>query len=234
MSNESPTPEPERDQNAGHYQEMNRLLASQKSFVGAALAVFLLYWVCYFPGLIFNYIWIKDAQRVKKVAGRAPAGLGCLYIMFIAGLIPLTVFVMICVGIGGTVDDTPETPEQRRELREPRPAPPEQPAPSGASSQPRATGPVNLAPGMTLLVHEPLEMFNAPPNTEGRRSAFIDPPIALHIIGTHEGNWIEATGHRWTGDSFTTWVQVEEMERGRMRLLPDGESLSRHLPSAAP
>lgn len=104
MSKETPNPEGNQGQN--NYEEMNRLLASQKSFVGAAVVVFFLYWLFYLPGLIFNYIWIKDAEKVKKAAGTSPSGLGCLYVMFIIGLIPLILFFFICSGMCSAADQT--------------------------------------------------------------------------------------------------------------------------------
>lgn len=79
-------------------QEMEKAIAASKSFVGPALAVLVLYWFCYIPGLIFNLMWFNEANRIRKVTGRDPAGMGCLTIMLFAGFIPLVVFLVLCIG----------------------------------------------------------------------------------------------------------------------------------------
>lgn len=78
-----------------HYSEIEIAMARQRSFVGAAFAVFVLYWICYLPGLIFNLMWLSEAGRVRRVAGSAPAGLGCLQAMLVIGFLPLIFFGFI-------------------------------------------------------------------------------------------------------------------------------------------
>ena len=72
--------------------EIEAAIARQKSYVGAAVLTFLLYWVFFFPGLIANCLYLDDARRTAKLAGRTPRGVLCLWVMFILGML---VFVSI-------------------------------------------------------------------------------------------------------------------------------------------
>jgi hypothetical protein len=74
------------------HSELEIAVARQRSFVGAAMAVFVLYWFCYLPGLLFNIMWLSEAGRVRRVIGTPPAGTGCLQAMLLIGAIPLVFF----------------------------------------------------------------------------------------------------------------------------------------------
>jgi hypothetical protein len=67
-----------------------------QSFTGKAVLAFLLYWVGYVPGLIFNIMFISEARRVEAETGRTPSGMGCLWTTLIASLIPAVMFISIC------------------------------------------------------------------------------------------------------------------------------------------
>lgn len=79
--------------------ELERSIAAQKSYVGASLAVFLLYLLFYFPGLVFNMMWLREASAVQRSTGKAPPGKGCLTLMLVVGLVPLIMFVLLVVFI---------------------------------------------------------------------------------------------------------------------------------------
>lgn len=66
----------------------------EKSYVGSSVIVFLLYLLCYVPGLIFNIMWLSEADEWRKKNGSKPSGYGCLLIMFLVGILPLIFFIM--------------------------------------------------------------------------------------------------------------------------------------------
>lgn len=70
------------------------------SFTGKAVVAFLLYWLGYVPGLIFNIMFLNEANNVKKEIGRTPEGMGCLWATLIASLAPLVLFLTICASLG--------------------------------------------------------------------------------------------------------------------------------------
>ena len=88
----------EKKESEKEYSDMEKAIASQKSFIGSSIIVFLLYWVFYIPGLIVNYLYLKEAEKVKKITGEEPPGSGCLSILFLLGIIPLFVFGALILG----------------------------------------------------------------------------------------------------------------------------------------
>lgn len=70
---------PETEQDA--VSETERTLARMKSYTGAAVLVFFLYWLFYLPGLIVNYLYLREAKRMEKVAGQSLPSVGCLSVM---------------------------------------------------------------------------------------------------------------------------------------------------------
>lgn len=81
------------------YSEVEVAMARQRSFVGAAVAVFILYWFCYLPGLLFNIMWLSEAGKVRRIIGAPPAGTGCLQSMLLIGSIPLIFFGFAVYGL---------------------------------------------------------------------------------------------------------------------------------------
>ncbi len=67
------------------------------SFTGKAAVAYLLYWVGYIPGLIFNIMFLNEANNIKKETGRTPEGMGCLWATLIGSLSPAVGFLGICL-----------------------------------------------------------------------------------------------------------------------------------------
>lgn len=63
------------------YSEMERAAARMKSYTGASVLVFFLYLLFFIPGLIVNFIYYSEAQRMQRIAGHPLPGQGCLSIM---------------------------------------------------------------------------------------------------------------------------------------------------------
>ncbi len=80
--------------------DTERAIARQKSYITAAVITFVVYWFFYLPGLIVNLLYLTEARKTAKIAGRSPAGLGCLWAMLIIGLLPL---LLIALAIGGVL-----------------------------------------------------------------------------------------------------------------------------------
>ena len=78
--------------------DTDRAIARSKGYVGAAIIVFILYWFFYLPGLIFNLMYLSEADRTATMAGKKPSGYGCLLVMFIVGALPLILFISIFFG----------------------------------------------------------------------------------------------------------------------------------------
>lgn len=73
-------------------------LAATKSYTTSAVIVFLLYWLFWLPGLIFNLVYLRDARRMERLAGTSLPGAGCLTIMLAVNLIGL-----VLVGVIGYI-----------------------------------------------------------------------------------------------------------------------------------
>ena len=67
-----------------------------QSFTNKAVIAFLLYWLGYVPGLIFNVMFLIEAHRVEGETGRTPSGYGCLWATLIGSLLPAALFVGLC------------------------------------------------------------------------------------------------------------------------------------------
>lgn len=78
-------------------QELKRALASQKSYVTPALITFVLYCVFYIPGLIFNIIFLNEAEKTARIAGEKPSGMGCLQVMLYIQALVVVLFLLIMV-----------------------------------------------------------------------------------------------------------------------------------------
>jgi hypothetical protein len=69
--------------------DMRRALAEDRSFTGSAVLVFVLYWLLWLPGLVTNIMYLNEARRVKRITGRSPSGMGCLWVLLIFAIAPL-------------------------------------------------------------------------------------------------------------------------------------------------
>ena len=58
-----------------------------KSYIGASMGLFLFYFFFWIPGIIFNIMYINEANRIQKETGQTPAGVGCLYIMLLPNIL---------------------------------------------------------------------------------------------------------------------------------------------------
>lgn len=76
------------------------------SFTNKAVISFLLYFMGWLPGIIFNVMYLNEANNVKKELGRTPEGMGCLWATLAGGIVPLIGFCVICAlmsaAMGGT------------------------------------------------------------------------------------------------------------------------------------
>lgn len=88
-----------REEEASSYTEedVKRVLASQKSYVTPALIVFLLYCFFYIPGLIFNIIYLNEAEKTARISGEKPGGMGCLQIMLYLQIATLILFLLFAI-----------------------------------------------------------------------------------------------------------------------------------------
>lgn len=57
-----------------------------KSFTMHAVVAFLLYWLAWFPGFFFNWIFLREASAEEKRTGVSPPGSGCLFFLFMVHL----------------------------------------------------------------------------------------------------------------------------------------------------
>jgi len=87
----------EKQQHEMMSDDMERAIARQKNYVGAAVLTFLLYLVFFLPGLLANLLYLSAARKAAKAAGRAPTGIGCLWIMLILGILPWVIVIMLIV-----------------------------------------------------------------------------------------------------------------------------------------
>jgi len=72
--------------------------AQMKDFTSSAILTFFLYLLFFIPGLIFNIMYLREAERVQRLAGRKPTGMGCLQLLLIVNLgVLMIVFIVLCV-----------------------------------------------------------------------------------------------------------------------------------------
>lgn len=73
-----------------------------KSYVGSALAVSFLYLLFWLPGLVANIIYLSAAREDEGRTGRAPKGVGCLWLLLILNIIVISssFFVVIAIVSG--------------------------------------------------------------------------------------------------------------------------------------
>lgn len=74
--------------------EAERAAARMKSYTGSAVLVFILYWFFFIPGLIVNYIYYREAQRMQHLAGHSLPGQGCLGFMLWLNVIVIGISIL--------------------------------------------------------------------------------------------------------------------------------------------
>lgn len=80
--------------------EMERALHSSKSYVGAAILTWALYYIGFFIiGLIVNIVYLSSSKKTMLITGSSPSGRGCLWLLLWFHLIiPLILIVLLLTG----------------------------------------------------------------------------------------------------------------------------------------
>jgi len=74
--------------------DFERAIARTKSYVGPAIAVFLLYSLFWLPGFVANIAYLGEARRMGQTAGQPASGAGCLWLTLLYGImIPILAIV---------------------------------------------------------------------------------------------------------------------------------------------
>lgn len=73
--------------------DMERAAARTKSYTGTAVLAFFLYWILWPAGLIVNWVYLREAKRMERIAGESLPGQGCLAIMLWANIVLFTLSV---------------------------------------------------------------------------------------------------------------------------------------------
>lgn len=86
------------EQKPDRWKEYQDGVSAYNSFYGQAALVFCLYWALYIPGLVLNVYWIAKCSKARKRVGYPPPGSGCLWLLLLFGMLPLTLFCWL-IGI---------------------------------------------------------------------------------------------------------------------------------------
>lgn len=211
---------------------------AQRSFIWAAMAVFVLYVIAYIPGLIFNYMWMREAEKLKRTTGEAPPGYGCLITMFVVGLVMLAGMIgtlTMCAGMLATLKTSKSPPPTQSLplLFKPSQSPPSsyqfklpQPKPHPTRTpQPRPR--FQPVPGKSYsLLRE--SRYSQSDSADPPRAGQIDTSSRL-IVGTKLtflGELRSSNGRDWypirgtvAGKTFTGWFDADQL-RDEKLLLP--------------
>lgn len=76
--------------------DLERIAARLKSYTGAAVIAFCLYWLFWPAGLVLNYIYMQEAKKMEGLAGHSLPGQGCLSLLFWLNLV---LFVLSLCGL---------------------------------------------------------------------------------------------------------------------------------------
>jgi len=74
-----------------------RSAARMQNFTTKSVAVLVLYWVLYFPGLIANVIFYREAKRMERIADADLPGTGCLATMLWSNIVLITLGIAIAI-----------------------------------------------------------------------------------------------------------------------------------------
>jgi len=65
-------------------QEMEAALAASRSYYSPALITLALYWILFWiGGLLANIVYLNSAYNTKRISGKSPEGLGCLWALIL-------------------------------------------------------------------------------------------------------------------------------------------------------
>ena len=77
------------------YRVQQQATAAERSFLTEAIVVLVCYLIFWFPGLIANIVFLREAQQVERATSRSPSGKGCLVaLLVIFGLLPALSFCL--------------------------------------------------------------------------------------------------------------------------------------------
>lgn len=79
-----------------------RAALEQKDYYVHAWAAFMLYFVGWLPGLIFNLLVLGRARKDGKMLGRGVSGVGCLWLLLIMNLV-IPALIVLFVTSGATI-----------------------------------------------------------------------------------------------------------------------------------
>ncbi len=88
-------PDPDTTPASLSVSDMDRAVARNKSYTGAAIITFILYWLLWLPGLVVNFLYYREAKNREQVAGTSLPGVGCLTVMLWANLAWVALFILI-------------------------------------------------------------------------------------------------------------------------------------------
>lgn len=83
--------------------EYEKAIAGQKSYIGPAVLTFFLYWLFFIPGLLVNILYLKDARKNAKIAGKNPSGYGCLIVLLVWSLLPFIGLILLILTLAGVI-----------------------------------------------------------------------------------------------------------------------------------
>ena len=93
--------------------DLERAIARTKSYIGAAIAVFLLYYLFWLPGFVVNIAYLAEARRMRRITGQPASGVGCLWALLFYGLlipiIAIIIGVIVVVAMNRMRTNTPIT-----------------------------------------------------------------------------------------------------------------------------
>lgn len=69
------------------YQQYESLSARQKSYVGPAIITWIAYGFFWLPGIIFNLMYLSEANKMQKKAGESLPGVWCLWVLLISNVL---------------------------------------------------------------------------------------------------------------------------------------------------
>jgi hypothetical protein len=82
------------------YRAQRQVDAAGRRFFTEAIIVLVLYMLLWIPGLIANFVFLREAQQVQRATGRAPEGKGCLIaLLAVFGLFPVLTFCFAFYGV---------------------------------------------------------------------------------------------------------------------------------------
>ncbi len=82
-------------------QDVRCVMASMKSYIGASVVTFVLYWLFWFPGLIVNVMYYREARRMERLAAQNLPGVGCLMVQLALAVVWLVLVIYIAFRFWG-------------------------------------------------------------------------------------------------------------------------------------